>query len=91
MPSCTIQPCSYFFVALFTTHPKTLNIAKSLFDILPADITLEKSKQTVPESFISMTEEATLQRLQQSRESAKKGNYRDAETMVSDIRGKYGL
>ena len=62
-----------------------VDIAKSLFGILPADITLEKSKQTVPKPFISMTEEEMLQRLQQSRESARKGNYRNAETMVSDI------
>ena len=48
-------------------------------------------KRTVPEPHLSMTEEEMLQRLQQSRESARKGNYRDAETMVSDIRGKYGL
>ena len=48
-------------------------------------------KRTVPEPHLSMTEEEMLQRLQQSRESARKGNYRDAETIVSDIRGKYGL
>ena len=48
-------------------------------------------KRTVPKPHLSMTEEEMLQRLQQSRESARKGNYRDAETMVSDIREKYGL
>ena len=48
---------------------------------LKADI--EKAK--------SMTEEEMLQRLEQSRESSKKGNYRNADDVISDMRGKYGL
>ena len=32
-----------------------------------------------------------LQRLEQSRESSKKGNYRNADDVISDMRGKYGL
>ncbi len=39
----------------------------------------------------SMTEEEMLQRLEQSRESSKKGNYRNADDVISDMRGKYGL
>jgi len=41
--------------------------------------------------YTSMTEEEMLQRLEQSRESSKKGNYRNAEDAISDMRGKYGL
>ena len=32
-----------------------------------------------------------LQRLEQSRKSSKKGNYRNADDVISDMRGKYGL
>ena len=38
-----------------------------------------------------MTEAEMLQRLEQSRESARNGNYRNADAMLSDVRGKYGL
>ena len=38
-----------------------------------------------------MTEEEMLQRLEQSRESSKKGNYRNVDDVISDMRGKYGL
>lgn len=38
-----------------------------------------------------MTEEEMLQRLEQSRESSKKGNYRNADDVISDMRGKHGL
>ena len=41
--------------------------------------------------YTSMTEEEMLQRLEQSRESSKRGNYRNADDVISDIRGKYGL
>ena len=37
------------------------------------------------------SEEEMLQRLEQSRESSKKGNYRNADDVISDMRGKYGL
>ena len=42
-------------------------------------------------TYTSMTEEEMLQRLEQSRESSKRGNYRNADDVISDIRGKYGL
>ena len=48
-------------------------------------------KRTVYNPYTSMTEEEMLQRLEQSRESSKKGNYRNAEDAISDMRGKYGL
>jgi len=38
-----------------------------------------------------MTEDEMFQRLEQSRESSKNGNYRNADAVVSDMRGKYGL
>ncbi len=48
-------------------------------------------KRTVHNPYTSMTEEEMLQRLEQSRESSKRGNYRNADDVISDIRGKYGL
>ena len=48
-------------------------------------------EKTVQNLYTSMTEEEMLQRLEQSRESSKKGNYRNADDVISDMRGKYGL
>ena len=48
-------------------------------------------KRTVHNPYTSMTEEEMLQRLEQSREYSKRGNYRNADDVISDIRGKYGL
>ena len=48
-------------------------------------------KRTVHNPYTYMTEEEMLQRLEQSRESSKRGNYRNADDVISDIRGKYGL
>ena len=48
-------------------------------------------KRTVHNPYTSMKEEEMLQRLEQSRESSKKGNYRNADDVISDMRGKYGL
>ena len=39
----------------------------------------------------SMTEDEMFQRLEQSRESSKNGNYRNADAVISDMRGKYAL
>ena len=50
-----------------------------------------ETKKTISNPYVSMTEEDFLQSLEQSRESAKSGNYRDAESVISDMRGKYGL
>ena len=43
-------------------------------------------KRTVHNPYISMTEDEMFQR-----ESSKNGNYRNADAVVSDMRGKYGL
>ena len=41
--------------------------------------------------YTSMTEDEMFQRLEQSRESSKNGNYRNADAVISDMRGKYAL
>ena len=38
-----------------------------------------------------MTEEEILEKLEKSRESATKGNYKSAEAVVSELRGKFGV
>ncbi len=48
-------------------------------------------KRTVPNPYTTMTEEEMFQRLEQSRVSSEKGSYRNAESVISDMRGKYGL
>ena len=48
-------------------------------------------KKTVRNPYASMTEEEMFQRLEQSRESSTTGNYRNAETVILDMREKYGL
>lgn len=48
-------------------------------------------KRTVQNPYVSMTEDEMLQRLEKSRESAKTGNYKTAESVIADMRGKYGL
>ena len=48
-------------------------------------------KKIVHNPYTSMTEDEMLQRLEQSRESSKNGNYRNVEDVISDMRGKYGL
>ena len=40
---------------------------------------------------IRVDDDLKNQRLEQSRESSKKGNYRNADDVISDMRGKYGL
>ena len=47
-------------------------------------------KRTVHNPYTSMTDEM-FQRLEQSRESSKNGNYRNADAVISDMRGKYAL
>ena len=48
-------------------------------------------KRTVSNPYVTMSEEEMLQRLEQSRASARDGKYRNAESVISDMRGKYGL
>lgn len=48
-------------------------------------------KRTVKNPYVSMTEDEILNRLEKSRDSAESGNYKTAESVISDMRGKYGL
>ena len=48
-------------------------------------------KRTVSNPYTSMTEDEMLHRLEQSRESSRNGRCRNAESVISDMRGKYGL
>lgn len=41
--------------------------------------------------YIAMSEEELLQKLENSRKSATAGNYRSAESVISDMRERYGL
>ena len=41
--------------------------------------------------YAAMTEDEILCKLERSREHAKQGMYRDADEVITDIRGKYGL
>ena len=40
---------------------------------------------------MKLTEEQLLQKLEVSRQHAGQGKYRDADDVISDMRGKYGL
>ena len=40
---------------------------------------------------MKLTEEQLLQKLELSRQHAEQGKYRDADDVISDMRGKYGL
>ena len=48
-------------------------------------------KRIVQSPYSPMTEEDILEKLEKSREAAAKGNYKSAEAVVSELRGKYGL
>ncbi len=50
---------------------------------------LEKMSDYV--EYESMTEEELLDKLEDSRKHASEGNYKDAFSMVSEMRNKYGL
>ena len=41
--------------------------------------------------YAAMSEDEILLKLERSREHAKQGKYRDADEVITDIRGKYGL
>ena len=41
--------------------------------------------------YAAMSEDEILLKLERSREHAKQGKYRDADEVIMDIRGKYGL
>lgn len=41
--------------------------------------------------YAAMTEEMMLEKLEKSRVSASKGNYRSADAVIADMREKYGI
>lgn len=48
-------------------------------------------KKVESSPYTAMTEEELLKKLEKSRKSAAKGNYRNAESVLSDMRERYGL
>ena len=48
-------------------------------------------KRNVQNPYMKLTEEQLLQKLEVSRQHAGQGKYRDADDVISDVRGKYGL
>lgn len=48
-------------------------------------------KRNVQNSYMKLTEEQLLQKLEVSRQHAEQGKYRDADDVISDMREKYGL
>ena len=48
-------------------------------------------KRNVQNPYMKLTEEQLLQKLELSRQHAEQGKYRDADDVISDMRGKYGL
>ena len=50
-----------------------------------------KRNDTMKNIYSSMTEEELLSKLELSRKHANEGRYKDADTMVAEMRTKYGL
>lgn len=48
-------------------------------------------KKTMPNPYISMSEEKILQKLELSKNHANQGKLRDADDVISDMREKYGI
>lgn len=48
-------------------------------------------KRTVRNPYVSMSEEEMLRKLEKSRNSAEQGHYRSADSVISDMRERYGL
>ena len=48
-------------------------------------------KRTVQNPYIAMNEEAMMNKLENSRQHAAQGEYRDADSIIADMRDKYGL
>lgn len=53
----------------------------------PFDVTLGDAYNPIK----PLTEDEFMSKLQRSREHAAQGKYRDADDVISDMRGKYGL
>lgn len=52
---------------------------------------IKKNSRAEYSPYDTMTEEELLARLKRSREHCEEGRYREADKVVSDLRGKYGL
>lgn len=48
-------------------------------------------KKTVQNPYMVLSEEQILQKLENSRQHAGQGKYRDADDVISDMRAKYGI
>lgn len=48
-------------------------------------------KRAESNPYTAMSEEEILQKLEKSRKAAAKGNYRPADSVISDMRERYGL
>ena len=48
-------------------------------------------KRTIQNPYIAMNEEAMMNKLESSRQHAAQGEYRDADSVIADMRDKYGL
>ena len=48
-------------------------------------------KRATVNPYTALSEDEFVRKLEKSREHAKQGNYRDAEDVISDMRGKYGI
>ncbi|MCM1127134.1 MAG: type II toxin-antitoxin system RelB/DinJ family antitoxin [Lachnospiraceae bacterium] len=52
---------------------------------------IRKRDTTESNPYRAMTEEELLEKLRQSREHCEEGRCREADMVISDLRGKYGL
>ncbi|MBO7452940.1 MAG: type II toxin-antitoxin system RelB/DinJ family antitoxin [Clostridiales bacterium] len=48
-------------------------------------------KKVTPNPYALLTAEEILRKLEDSRKQAEKGEYKDADEVVSDLRSKYGI
>lgn len=48
-------------------------------------------KKTVRKPYVAMSETEILEKLGKSRKSAEQGNYKSADSVIMDMREKYGL
>lgn len=51
----------------------------------------EIKRVPAPNPFTSMSEEELLAKLEQSRQNAEAGNFRDANEVITDMKSKYGI
>ena len=51
----------------------------------------DKLKNEVKNPYTAISEDELEKKLKKSRESSKEGNYRSADSMIADMRERYGL